>query len=285
MNVVSFILIGSACFTVACRSILEKSTSTTSDNFSNNNREIRHLLSDSTLFPAMVLLPSGSFRMGNETMVHPSESPVRTVSISSFYLAETEVTQLLYKKITGQNPSAFLGDSLPVTSVSWYDAIKFCNLLSQHHGFEPVYRISGDSVFWDTVANGFRLPSEAEWEYAARSGSDKIPIRNIDSVAWTVTTSGDCVHVVGQKQKNKFGIYDMIGNVWEWCWDAFSYDSYKILPTVNPRGVDENGRNCQRILRGGAYSSSTFSAAYSHRFFEKPARAFTSYGFRLARNK
>lgn len=150
----------------------------------------------------------------------------------NYSVMKTEVTQKLYETIMGENPSYFGRDNgttsnYPVEQVSWYDAIEFCNALSEYLGYEPVYTRDGSSVTWNENATGFRLPTVDEWQYAAKggenykySGSD-----NLDSVGWYADISGDVTHPVAQKKSNHYGLYDMSGNVCEWCWDSYSYRS------------------------------------------------------------
>ncbi len=140
----------------------------------------------------------------------------------NYSVMKTEVTQKLYESIMGKNPSVFKGENNPVENVSWYDAVEFCNLLSKKIGYEPVYTINGSSVTWNENANGFRLSTVEEWQYAARggqnyrySGSD-----NLDEVGWYEDNSGVKTHPVAQKKPNGYGLYDMSGNVCEWCWDS-----------------------------------------------------------------
>lgn len=142
-------------------------------------------------------------------------------------MSKTEITQAVYKAVMGENPSRFKGDSLPVESVSWYDAVEFCNKLSKKAGLEPAYSINGRSVEWNRNASGFRLPTVEEWKYAASggenykySGSD-----NLDEVGWYKDNSESKTHPVAQKVPNGYGLYDMSGNVWEWCWDSDSSSS------------------------------------------------------------
>ena len=155
----------------------------------------------------------------------------------NYSILKTEVTQEFYEFVMGENPSFFGGEkNLPVERVSWYGAVVFCNKLSEKKGLEPVYSVDGetDASKWkdkfsdiacNEKANGYRLPTVEEWQYAAKggqefkySGSD-----NLDEVGWYDGNSGDKTNPVAQKKPNGYGLYDMSGNVWEWCWDSYSY--------------------------------------------------------------
>jgi len=180
-----------------------------------------------------VRIAPGTFLMGSDSGDEKNTKPVHEVTLTEgFYMQVTEVTQKQWQAFMGDNPSAFKGPDLPVEQVSWEDAQEFLKKLNAT----------------EKGAN-YRLPSEAEWEYAARAGqTGELP--DLEAVAWSTTNSGKQTHPVGQKEANEWGLYDMLGNVWEWCADWYDYDYYKKSPSVDPSGPS-SGKN--RVERGGSW--------------------------------
>jgi sulfatase modifying factor 1 len=225
----------------------------------------------------MVYVPGGTFNMGDTRgQGFESELPVHTVTLDSFYIGKYEVTQVEYGQymLPGREWTIEigLGNSYPAYHVSWYAAIKYCNLCSLAEGLTPVYTINGSTNpakwgdvptsqndIWDNVicnwnANGYRLPTEAEWEFAARGGTNNPDYLysgsdDFNVVAWLGDNSDGKTHEVGTKAANELGIYDMSGNVGEWCWDR--YGSYDSSPQNNPTGPETG---IPRLLRGGSWS-------------------------------
>ena len=219
---------------------------------------------DKTVKGNLVLIPAGPFSLGNTGSYEGEydEKPPVTIIISKpFYISKYEITQQQYKAVMGNNPSEFKGDDLPVEQVSWYDALDFCNALSKSEGLTQCYTINGTKVTCDFDANGYRLPTEAEWEYSAKAGtttdfysgkltySGNSPIDpNLDKIAWYSANSSNATHPVGQKAPNAFGLYDMSGNVWEWCWDR--YAEYPSKETKDYQGPEIG---TYRVYRGGGW--------------------------------
>ena len=230
-------------------------------------------------------IPAGKFLMGLPGGDEDEdEHPQHEVRITRpFYLGVYEVTQGQYQAVMGNNPSYFKGsDDLPVEQVSWSDAVKFCNKLSEREGRRPCYRIEGDVV---TIAGGgYRLPTEAEWEYACRAetttrfsfGDD---VDALGQYAWYSANSNGRTHPVGKKQPNAFGLYDMHGNVWEWCWDGYDADYYKQSPAVDPPGAAQASA---RVFRGGGWDFIPRFARSAIRHGYGPVYRYSSLGFRLA---
>ena len=236
-----------------------------------------------------VEVSGGRFIMGclpSDGDCDSDEKPRHEVVIShDMIVMRTEVTQGLYESVMGQNPSYFssCGKDCPVEQVSWYDAVRFANKLSEEMVLSKCYEINGEEVSWsDGNCIGWRLPTEAEWEYLAGGGGDHkySGSDSIGDVAWYNVNSGSEAHSVGQKQANGFGLYDMTGNVWEWTWDW--YGDYSSSSVTDPRGPSSGS---YRVRRGGSLNVYAGGARVSNRFnFGGPSSRALSLGFRLVRN-
>jgi serine/threonine protein kinase len=219
----------------------------------------------------LVYVAGGTFTMGDTFGDgDDDEKPAHQVTVSSFYIGKYEVTQFQWQNIMGSNPSHLKGDNRPVEQVSWYDCVEFCNKLSQKEGLTPCYKINGAITTCDWSANGYRLPTEAEWEYTAKGGSNNTDYKysgsnDISNVAWYYQNSSGQSHTVGQKRSNDLGIYDMSGNIFEWCWDWYNGSYYSNNPSGNPRGPQSG--DYRRVLRGGAWGYYTDKfCRVSHRY-------------------
>lgn len=241
--------------------------------------------SDILVIENMIFLKGGTFQMGSNDGGN-DEKPVHSITVSDFFIGKYEITQKEWKEIMGNNPSNFKGDNLPVEKVSWYDAVEFCNKKSDREGLTRCYTGSSIVIKCNFNANGYRLPTEAEWEYACRGGSrtalyEYSGSNNIGDVAWYDSNSGNKTHPVSKKKANELGIYDMSGNVWEWCNDWYNKKYYKNSPWNNPKGPNSGSR---RVKRGGSvrlHSSSCFVAVRSSYF---PSYTYGVIGFRIVRS-
>lgn len=192
------------------------------------------------------------------------------VELAPYELATFPTTQALYAEVTGRRPSTADGDRLPVEGVSWWDAVRFCNALSQRDGLAPAYRLhaDGEGVEWDASAEGYRLPTEAEWEHACRAGTTGPHYGPLDEIAWYRDNSHERVHDVGGKRPNPWGLHDMLGNVWNWCWDVYDAEVY----------------GTYRVLRGGGWFDEHWSCRASARRRSHPSFRVDDVGFRVARS-
>ena len=209
----------------------------------------------------MVYVSGGTFIMGGDES--SDQTPTHSVTLSSYYICKYEVTQALWRAVMGSNPSKFKGDNLPVEQVSWNDCQTFINRLNNYTG------------------RNFRLPTEAEWEFAARGGNYSRHYKYsgsnyISDVAWYCDNSGNRTHPVGTKQANELGLYDMSGNVWEWCSDR--YGSYSSYSQSNPTGATSG---FGRVERGGNWCGLARYCCSSHRSYYAPGNSFDDLGLRL----
>jgi len=217
----------------------------------------------------MVLIPAGRFAMGS-TDGRPDEAPVHEVHLDAFLMDRTEVTQEQYGKLVVANPSHFKGPDRPAEQVSWAEAAMYCNLRSRDEGLEPCY--DEQTARCNFQANGYRLPSEAEWEYACRAGSEGpwcfgAEVRLLKQFAWYGDNASKKTQPVAQKKPNAWGLHDMHGNVAEWCNDVYAADCYQKSPGVNPQGPEDGEKY---VLRGGAWNSRPEGCRSAARVGEDP---------------
>ncbi|MFC1650707.1 SUMF1/EgtB/PvdO family nonheme iron enzyme [Candidatus Latescibacterota bacterium] len=237
----------------------------------------------SALSLRMVKIPSGSFIMGSENGAG-DEKPVRTLALSGFEMSSTEITQAQYESVVGKNPSNFkLDDNRPVERVNWNDAIAYCNMLSDKIGLEPCYNLSSGAC--DLSKSGFRLPTEAEWEYACRAESGlEYSLGDgesaLDRAGWYQRNSRDNTHPVGQKTQNNWGLYDTHGNVWEWCNDWYDKAAYGSKETNDPTGPASGS---DKVLRGGSWIDSPKDCRSAKRRNFDPGKDYSDIGFRIVR--
>ncbi|TDC74992.1 SUMF1/EgtB/PvdO family nonheme iron enzyme, partial [Actinomadura sp. 7K507] len=173
--------------------------------------------------------------------------------VAAFRLAAHPVNRELYGTVRDEVPVSPAGPRTPVTEVSWQDAVRFCNLLSEARGLEPCYSLGDDPDAQDVEcaweADGYRLPSEAEWEYACRAGTSGVRYGKLDEIAWYRENSGGEVHDVATRAPNAWGLHDMIGNVWEWCWDHYDPDVYGPYRVFRGGGWHDPPRGCRASCR------------------------------------
>lgn len=222
---------------------------------------------NSALNDQMVEIPGGKIELRDDRTKEKW-----SVNIKPFLLAKFPVTQDIYFEIIKETPSTFTGNRLPVETVSWKEAVIFCNLLSVKWGLNTCYSLNGDKeeIIFNQTANGFRLPMEAEWEYACKAGTSEIRYGKLDEIAWYKNNSEQRSHKVGQKKPNAWGLYDMLGNVWEWCSDLYDTEVY----------------GSYRIFRGGGWCDEERSVMATTRRRSHPLKfKIDDLGFRIARNR
>jgi formylglycine-generating enzyme required for sulfatase activity len=244
----------------------------------------------------MVRIEGGTFVMGSASSEagHDDDEQQHQVTISGFYLGKYEVTQEEYEAVMGVNPSYAKGEKLPVEKVSWDDAIEYCNRRSEKEGLTPVYSRSGDTVTWNIKANGYRLPTEAEWEYACRAGTSGPFYTGNNVTTHEANYNGrrpynnnaygmnhQTTMPVGSFPPNPWGLYDMHGNVCEWCWDW--YAEYGAAAQTDPQGP-LRGKWDQKVARGGGWSEGGYRQRSAIRFYGDTFARLNDLGFRVARS-
>lgn len=253
----------------------------------------------------MAAVKGGTFTMGDDTGEGKSyERPAHTVTVSDFLLARRETTQAEWAAVMGANPSTVKGESLPVDNVSFYDAVEYCNRRSAREGRTPCYSYAGsgtdasswpvdwkktvhDGVACDFEADGYRLPTEAEWEFAARGGAQSKRFRypggdDAAAIGWIDSNAGGAPHPVGQKRSNELGLHDMGGNVWEWVWDWYEKGYYAKSPQRDPRG---GAPGAYRGIRGGSWRFDASHARAASKGNGDPTQAGAAMGLRVARSR
>ncbi|EAR08715.1 formylglycine-generating enzyme family protein [Reinekea blandensis] len=213
----------------------------------------------------LITVPAGSIVLRDDRLKRTWHE-----TVASFLLSPYPVTQQHYQNLVGVNPSVPKAELAPVVNVSWLDAVRFCNLLSQQEALDPYYDIpaQGSQVTIFAGSTGYRLPTDAEWEFACRAGTDGPRYGAVDDIAWYQSNSGGAPQLVGQKRPNAFCLFDMLGNVWEWCWDL--YDPAVYGP--------------YRIFRGGGWSDDARGCIASNRRRSHPSFTIDDLGFRVARS-
>jgi formylglycine-generating enzyme required for sulfatase activity len=255
----------------------------------------------------LLYVAGGRFEMGSDHEdAYNDEKPVHAVDVPSFYLGEFLGTQALWLAVIGgENPALFQEENRPVEQVNWYDALVFCNALSMQCGYRPTYFADAahQQVFGHTTdgfvllgededaevylkpdVKGFRLPSEAEWEFAARGGNQSQGYlyaggNDLDKVGWHNGNSHDETKAVGLKLPNELGFYDMSGNVYEWCEDQW-HGNYDGAPTNGPAWVDLK-QGTSRVFRGGGWFSNARFCRPTNRGYDPPTRRGRYVGFRV----
>ena len=225
----------------------------------------------------MVSLPGGGFRMGSDTADQVDETPHR-VYVGPFAIDRYEVTQQAYERLMGKNPSRWKAPRNPAEQIRWAEAVAYCNARSRSEGLRPCYDLRTWACDFD--ADGYRLPTEAEWEYACRAGTTTRYFfgdnrAKLGLYGWYKLNCPMKPRAVGLKRPNPWGLYDMYGNVWEWCNDFYREDAYRAGPEKNPRGPT-SGRT--RVLRGGCWNSRPGYCRSAYRFDENPGYTDVCFG-------
>ena len=238
--------------------------------------------------PELIWLPGGTFQMGSPAgeVGRDSDEARHPVEVGPFGLCRTEVTQGQWEAVMGSRPSDCeygCGSERPVQDVSWYDSLAYLNALSDREGLTRCYAGEGESVVWDQTCTGYRLPTEAEWEYAARAGTATAwswgaEESGAEEHAWYSGNAGGKVQPVGTKAPNPWGLSDVHGNVWEWVWDG--YGPYDVDTRVDKGGATEGSI---KVLRGGSFVGVPVYLRSAVRFWFGPSLSHRDRGLRCAR--
>jgi len=212
----------------------------------------------------MLEIPGGSILLRDDRLKHKWQ-----VDVEPFQMARTPVTQQQYASVTGSWPAARVDPECPVENISWIDAVRFCNLASIAHGLVAAYEIDSDAFDARfTGTDGYRLPTEAEWEYACRAGTSAPRYGPLEDIAWFSGNSRGRHHPVAEKAQNDWGLHDMLGNVWEWCFDRYDPAVY----------------GAYRIFRGGGWADEERGCLATNRRRSHPTFAIEDLGFRVVRS-
>ncbi|WP_162147692.1 formylglycine-generating enzyme family protein [Flavobacterium limnosediminis] len=246
--------------------------------------------------PKMVLVEGGKVKMKPNVASKPDskeKNPDYEVAVSSFEISKNEVTVANWKEYTTSTktamparPSWGWNDDNPITNITWKQAVQYCNWLSKENGLKPAYTKNGDKYTCNFKANGYRLPTDAEWVFAAKGGNKSKNYKysggnDLESVAWYAKNSEKAPKAFGTKLPNELGLFDMSGNVWEWCWDYYSSVHYKIDSKVDPAGPERGEKRC---VRGGSWDSSKLEYLEpSYQLTWNPNATNEFFGFRVVR--
>jgi len=212
--------------------------------------------------PPLILIPAGAIELRDAR-----SGSSRDVALRAFEIGRTPVTRSEYDAVVGRPADAEGAADVPAHPITWFDAVRWCNEASAAAGLDPAYDVDGREVTWDVSADGFRLPTEGEWEYACRAGAPRPTYGPLQDIAWSAADEIDGPQPVARKAANAFGVFDMLGNVWEWCWDYADTARY----------------GDYRSLRGGGWADREWSLRASVRRGSAPDAVLEDVGFRIAR--